>query len=130
MPEMSTVLVVEDKAEARRPMAKLLRQEGYNVLTASDAYGMAAAIRNERPNLVLLDVGIPPVDGLTMLALVREESPQNHFPVILVTGYSDEQTCARAQQLGIKEHLVKSKFTPDELLAAVRKHMGTPTPAS
>jgi len=127
---MPTVLVVEDQAETRRPLAKLLRQEGYNVATAINAYEAMAAIRTACPDLVLMDVGIPPIDGLTCLMLHRQENPACEVPVILVTGFSDDNTIARAQQLGVKAHLVKSQFSPEQLLELVRQYAGPAEPAS
>lgn len=104
-------------------MARLLEQEGYIVLTARDAYAAAAAIRNQAPDLVLLDVGIPPMDGLTLLALLRDEPEFRNVPVVLVTGHSDEHTLNRARELGVKDWLIKSQFTPDELLSTVKTHV-------
>jgi DNA-binding response OmpR family regulator len=120
---MSTVLLVEDQSETRKPLAKLLRLEGYEVLTARDAYAAAAAIRNESPDLVLLDVGIAPMDGLTMLSLLRDEPQFREIPVVVVTGQTDENVTARAHQLGVKCCLIKSRFTPEQLLDTVRENI-------
>ena len=120
---MPTVLVVEDQAESRRPMAKLLRLEGYDVITARDAYSAGAAIRQHSPDLVLLDVGIPPMDGLTMLAILYQDPSFEHVPVVVVTGQADDNTQARAQQLGVKCCLIKSRYTPEDLLDTVRRHV-------
>jgi len=120
---MATVLVVEDRAETRRPLAKLLRSEGYNVLTAVDAYSAGATIRNERPDLILLDVGIPPMDGLTMLSLLQDDPQVRQIPVVIITGHENENTVARAQQLGVKDYLLKSQFTPEKLLETVKNNI-------
>jgi DNA-binding response OmpR family regulator len=122
---MPTVLVVDDSPEAVRPLEKLLKHEGYNVLTAADAYSAAAFVRNQRPDLMLLDIGIPPVDGFTLLSLLRDEHLDD-TPVILVTGHQDQHTADRAAELGVKAYMIKSQFTPDELLAAVKKHVKQP----
>ena len=128
--DMSTVLVVEDQPETRKPLAKLLRLEGYEVLTARDAYSAAAAIRNDLPDLVLLDVGIPPMDGLTMLALLRDEPQFRDIPVVVVTGQTDDNTAARAYQLGVKRCLIKSQFTPEELLDTIRENIRREPPTA
>ena len=120
---MATILVVEDREESRRTLTRLLRQEGYQVLTASDAFSATAMVHNNHPDLMLLDVGIPPVDGLTMLMLLRQESPRQDVPVILVTAAKDPNTVARGQQMGVKAHLVKSEYNPAELLALVRTYL-------
>lgn len=127
---MATILVVEDSAEAMRPLTRLLKQEGYDVLTARDAYSAAAAVRNDHPDLMLLDVGIPPMDGLTMLMLLRDEHQIGDTPVILVTGACDKETATRAAGLGVKAYMVKSQFTPDQLLSEIRRYLRPPASAA
>jgi DNA-binding response OmpR family regulator len=126
---MSKVLVVEDSAEERRPLTRLLKQEGYEVMTAWDAFTAAAMIRNDAPDLVLLDVGIPPMDGLTMLMLLRAEHQATNVPIFLVTGHSDEHTAIRAADLGVKRVFVKMKYEPTDLMDAIRAELGQ-TPAA
>jgi CheY-like chemotaxis protein len=127
---MPSVLVVEDNEDTRRPLVRLLRADGYDVLTASTAYEAMAAAQRGDPDLILLDVSMPPIDGLTFLSRLREMPGGAQLPVILVTGMSDDLTHRRAEELGVREYLVKSHFTADELLALVRKHLRTrPAPA-
>jgi twitching motility two-component system response regulator PilG len=118
-----TILVVEDSAQSRKPLVKLLQLEGYKVIPAVNAFEAMAGAKKSRPDLVLLDVMIPPMDGLTFLMLFREDPHGRDVPVILVTGLQDDNTIARARDLGVKEYLVKSQFTPDELLSLIRKHL-------
>ena len=120
---MATILVVDDEAADRRPVAKLLRDRGYNVITAINAYEAMAAYKRENPDLILLDVGIPPMDGLTFLMLLRQEAPGRDVPVIVVTGQSDENTVSRARDLNVRELLVKSEFEPGQLMELVDKHV-------
>ena len=75
------------------------------------------------PDLILLDVMIPPMDGLTFLMRLREDVRGRDLPVIIVSGLSDPQTVARAAELGVCEHLVKTQFTPQQLLDAVKRHI-------
>jgi sigma-B regulation protein RsbU (phosphoserine phosphatase) len=123
---MATILVVDDEAEARRPLAKLLKHAGYKVLCAADAYAAMASAKRFRPDLILLDVMIPPMDGLTFLMLLRDDPSGRDTPVVVLTGLADQNTAERAQQLGVKEYLVKSHYSPDDLLDAVRRHISQP----
>jgi len=120
---MASILVVDDQADARKPLMKLLKLEGYSVVGAANALEALALTRRGHPDLVLLDVMLPPMDGLTFLMLMREDPSTRDVPVVLLTGLSDEHTANRARELGVKEHLVKTRFTPDELLAVVKKHV-------
>jgi CheY-like chemotaxis protein len=123
---MATVLLIDDQAEDRRPMAKLLRDRGYNVVTAVNAYEAMGAYKKEHPDLILLDVGIPPMDGLTFLMLLRQETAGMEVPVIVVTGRNDENTLSRAKDLKVRELLVKSEFEPQQLLDLVDQHVRKP----
>src|SRR6266550_5440306 len=98
---MPVILVVDDEPEDRKPLAKLLRTKGYQVLTASNAFEAMAAARRDDPDLILLDVAIPPMDGLTFLMLLRESDVGRDTPVIVITGMSDENTLSRAHSLHV-----------------------------
>ena len=83
---MSTILVADDNANARRPLVRLLKMEGYDVLIATDALEAMACAQRGHPDLILLDVAMPPIDGLTLLSRLREMPEGRDVPVILVTG--------------------------------------------
>jgi OmpR family response regulator RpaB len=126
---MSTILVAEDNADTRRPLVHLLKMAGYQVVTACNAFEAMAAAHQAEPDLMLLDVSMPPIDGLTLLSRLRETREGADVPVILVTGLSDDLTHKRAQELGVKEFMVKTQFTPEELLAKIKEHLELDTPA-
>ena len=123
---MPTILVVDDDPSARKPLARLLQSHGYTVATAADASIALASAASCHPDLILLDVAIPGLDGLTMLWRLRETSAGRKVPVIVISGHDDAQTIERAQQLDVKAYLVKSRYAPAELLELVRTHAGTP----
>ena len=102
--------------------------EGYEVLGASNSFEALAQVQRNHPDLVLLDVMLPQMDGLTFLMLLRDNPRGRDLPVILFTGLSDPHTIARAKELGVKEHLIKAQFSPAQLLEAVKRHIGQPSP--
>jgi CheY-like chemotaxis protein len=121
---MATVLVVDDDPQARKPLARLLEMEGHRVFCADNAVAAmaAAASRQDRPDLIILDVSMPPMDGLTFLFLLRERSFGRDIPVIVVSGHDDEHTIQRARDLGVVQYLVKTHFKTSELLDIVRRY--------
>ena len=123
---MPTILVVDDHADTRRPIVRLLQLEGYTAGGAANALEALAAVQHAPPDLILLDVMIPPMDGLTFLMRLREDSKFREIPVIVVSGLSDPQTIARARELGVREHLIKTQFSPQELLEAVKRNIRPP----
>src|SRR3954467_6996835 len=120
---MPTILLVDDAPEDRRPLAKILRNKGYTVLTASNAFEAMAAAQREDPDLILLDVMIPPMDGLTFLMLLRDSTVGRQTPVIVITGLDDANTVSRAHNLRVKEILIKNQFQIPDLLDLVDKHI-------
>jgi DNA-binding response OmpR family regulator len=121
---MAVVLVVDDDPGVRKPLARLLKMEGYGVVCAENAVMAMASALGNRPDLILLDVAIPPMDGLTFLFLLREKPDGKDVPVIVISGQEDEGTMRRARELGVVEYLVKSKYNTAELLGLVRKYCG------
>ncbi len=120
------ILVVDDHAETRKPLVRLLQVEGYTAVGASNAFEALGAAQNSSFDLILLDVMIPPMDGLTFLMRLREDPRGREVPVVVVSGLSDAQTIARARELGVREHLVKTQFSSEQLLDAVRRNIRKP----
>jgi DNA-binding response OmpR family regulator len=117
---MATILVVDDDPAARKPLARLLKMEGHEVVCAENAIMAMASALSVRPDLILLDVAIPPMDGLTFLFLLRERPYGKDTPVIVISGRDDARTMHRARELGVHAYLVKSQFKTSELLELVR----------
>ena len=117
---MATVLVVDDDPAARKPLARLLQMEGHEVVCAENAIMAMASALNHHPDLILLDVAIPPMDGLTFLFLLREKPAGKEVPVIVISGQDDPRTLQRARELGVHHYLVKSQYKTRELLDLVR----------
>lgn len=127
MPDgMATILVVDDDPAARKPMARLLQMEGHEVFCAENAVAAMAAAIGHKPDLILLDVAIPPMDGLTFLFLLRERPFGKDVPVIVISGRDDARTMHRARELGVHEYLVKSQYKTSELLDLVRRYCPSP----
>jgi two-component system cell cycle response regulator len=119
---MATILVVDDDPAARKPLARLLKMEGHEVVCAANAVMAMASAIDRRPDLILLDVAIPPMDGLTFLFLLRERPHGRDVPVIVISGQDDERTMQRARELGVNDYFVKSQFKTSELLERVRQY--------
>ena len=117
---MALVLVVDDDPAARKPLARLLEQEGYEVDCAADACIALSRVMHRAPDLILLDIMIPRMDGLTLLWRIRETSAGREIPVIIITGHDGEEYVRRATELGVKDYLLKSQYKVRELLDLVR----------
>lgn len=115
-PAVPSILVVEDDPTVRDTLALNLRAEGYEVHTAPDGEQGLAACRKAEPDLVVLDVMLPKLDGLTLLRLLRRDSD---VPVILLTARGLEADKIVGLESGADDYVVKP-FSLGELLARVR----------
>lgn len=113
---MSKILVVEDEATVRDTLELNLRAEGYEVTTAADGDAGLAAARRDRPDLIVLDVMLPGVDGLTVCRILRKESA---VPIILLTARGMETDRIIGLETGADDYIVKP-FSLGEFLARVR----------
>jgi DNA-binding response OmpR family regulator len=112
----TTILTADDDAQLLRLIARNLQLEDYEVLVASDGQQALEQIEQHVPDLVLLDVMMPRMDGFTVCQRVRESSA---VPIIIVTARGQDQDKVRGLDLGADDYLTKP-FSIEELLARVR----------
>src|SRR6516225_4743234 len=110
---MSTVLVVDDEPNIVAIARDYLAQAGFDVITASDGPTALAAARLRAPDLLVLDLGLPRMDGLDVARAVRRESA---VPIIMLTARADETDKLIGLELGADDYLTKP-FSPRELVA-------------
>jgi len=101
------ILVVDDNVDSADSLAMLLRLMGHHVRTAYDGPGALDAVEERRPDLLLLDIGLPRVDGYQVAAQLRRDEANRHLFLIAMTGYGLEEDRRRSQEAGFNAHLVK-----------------------
>ncbi len=114
---MKRILIIEDETALRQGLRDNLEFEGYEVLTASDGPAGLAAIRDERPDLVVLDVILPRLSGFEICRTVRREG--RHVPILMLTARSEEPDRVRGFDCGTDDYLVKP-FSVPELLGRIK----------
>jgi DNA-binding NtrC family response regulator len=117
------VLVVDDEASIRDLLSKTLALVDYEVDTAADATSALARVRANEYDLLIADLRMPGMDGLTLIRQVRRI--RSELPVIIITGFSTESSAIEAVNLGVAGYLRKP-FRVPEVLAAAAKALGTP----
>ncbi len=111
-----TILVIEDDQDMLQLFKRILEPEGYRVILSADGnYGMTL-LKEDKPDLVLLDIMMPGPDGFMTLNSIRQYS---NVPVIMVTAKRETETLQRAIDLGADDY-VKKPFRPNELLARIK----------
>ena len=113
---MSTILVVEDDHILQETMQYNLEQAGYQVLTAGDGISGLDTARRQKPDLILLDIMLPGLDGFSICRILTQEAT---IPIIVVTALHDEAHIIAGLELGANDYIIKP-FSLGELLARVR----------
>ena len=113
---MKTVLVVDDELKITRLLRDYLQQAGFRVLIAADGPSALATARAEHPDMIVLDLGLPGLDGLDVTRALRRSSD---VPIIMLTARAEEADRIVGLELGADDYLVKP-FSPKELVARVR----------
>ena len=120
---MSTILVVDDLPAIRVPVATVLQGEGHKVLQASNGVEALAAVRQQVPDLILLDLLMPEMGGLEFLRHLRSMPAARHVPVILLSAAEGEKDVLKAAQYGVHGYLLKAHLPLKQLLARVAKDL-------
>jgi CheY-like chemotaxis protein len=117
------VLVVDDNVDLARSLASLLKASGHDVRTAHDGPRALEAAREFRPNAVLLDIGLPGMNGFEVAQRMRQEPILQNVVLVAMTGYGQETDRQRSQAAGFDHHLLKpADFAlVQQVLATVRE---------
>lgn len=113
------ILLVDDDLYIRDLYAEVLKDENYDVLIASDgeeALGVASA---NIPDLILLDIMLPKMDGIQVLDKLKNDEKLKNVPVIMLTNFGQEDLVKQAVNLGSTEYLLKYNITPGEIIKKV-----------
>jgi HD-like signal output (HDOD) protein/CheY-like chemotaxis protein len=116
---MKRVLVVDDMAVIREALAACLKAAGFEAETAGDGIRALAAMRSHRPDLVLLDLAMPGMDGVAVLRAMKAAPALCNIPVLLLSGVTDKRIIIEVAQLGVEGYLLKSDFSSQRLLERV-----------
>lgn len=115
---MKTILIVEDNPSHMKLAADLLERSGYTVLRAADAESGLPMAREHRPDLVLMDLQLPGMDGIAATRMLKADAATRPIPVIVVTAYLDAHPEAEARAAGAAA-LIAKPYHYKDLLAAV-----------
>ena len=120
-----TVLIVEDDSALRNVLVDKLKDEAFDVLQAVDGEDGLAKIKEKHPDLILLDIFMPRMDGITMLGKLRSmDAWGKHVPVLVLTNSTDAMTIAKISGFGGTDFLIKSEWSLEALVARIREKLG------
>jgi len=116
------ILVVDDEPEFLTLIGEQLRANGYEVFLAADGTEGLQKAQQEIPNLILLDVVMPNMNGVDMLATLKRKSETRGIPVVMLTAKGETDMILQMQKMGAVDYFIKP-FKPEELLAYIKRYI-------
>src|SRR5213075_3509471 len=116
------ILVADDDQSLVRTLSWILKENGYDVVTAPGGEDLIGKLEEERPNLLLLDIMMPKVDGLQLLAKMKADDRFRDVPVLMISSMPPEEATVKSLGLGAADFISKP-FRVRELLARVKAHI-------
>lgn len=117
---MAKILVIEDDKFLRELIARKLREENYEVAEAFDGEEGIKKVKEERPDLILLDLILPGIDGFEVLEKIGQDPQISEIPVIILSNLGQRDDIERGLKLGAIDYLVKAHFTPGEIIEKIK----------
>ena len=114
------ILIVEDDKFLRELMSQKLRTEDYEVVEAVDGEEGVAKAKESNPDLILLDLILPGIDGFEVLTEIKKEENLVSVPVIILSNLGQKEDVEKGMTLGAVDYLIKAHFTPGEIIEKVR----------
>ena len=122
---MAKILIVDDNTDEAETLARLLRAGSHRVATATNGRDALASIINDMPDVVLLDLIMPEMDGPSFLEVVRSYLRLQALPVVVLTAAPDSPMVDRTRALKVNTILAKAKASTEEILKALAQAVGT-----
>jgi CheY-like chemotaxis protein len=119
---MKKILIIEDEEPLREAFEFILKAEGFSVACAANGKEGLAQLKKFKPNLVLVDVLMPIMDGLEFLQTAKIHLNYPNTQVIVLSNLSDPVSVDKAEQFGIREVIIKANLAPTDLVAKAKKY--------
>jgi len=119
------IVLAEDEPQIARLVEFKLKKEGYEVICKGNGEEALEVIKAEKPDLILLDIMMPVMDGYVVLRRVKEDENLKGIPVVMLTARAQERDVVKGIDLGADDYIIKP-FHPAELLARVKRILGKP----
>jgi len=119
MPKL--ILFIEDEPTLQKTLGRALEQEGYEVQSALDGQSGLALVKRIKPNLILLDLILPKMDGFAVLKELKKDADTKEIPVIVLTNLESPQDIERALSEGATNYLVKANYELNDVVKKIKE---------
>ena len=113
------ILIIEDDKFLRELISRKLQGEGYQISEATDGEEGARIAKGEKPDLILLDLILPGIDGFEVLKRIKESPETRSVPVIILSNLGQKEDIEKGMSLGAVDYLIKAHFTPGEIVEKI-----------
>jgi DNA-binding response OmpR family regulator len=117
------ILIIEDDKFLRELIAQKLLKEDFEVSEAIDGEEGLKKVKEEKPDLILLDLILPGIDGFEALARMKEDPALSSIPVIILSNLGQKEDVERGLKLGAVDYLIKAHFTPGEIIEKIKTNL-------
>lgn len=124
MEEGKTILLVDDDLTLREMYEERLKIEGFTIVQASNGEEALTQAKDIKPNLILLDIMMPKINGFDVLKGLKSDSELKDIPVIILTALIQDVDRVQGDKLGATDYIVKSETMPGEVITKIRSAMG------
>jgi|SRR3989344_782501 len=124
---MNRLLIIEDEAVVARMYEKIFNYAGFTVKIAGDGEDGLAKVKTTNPDLILLDIMMPKMDGLKVLDLLKKDEFTKNVPVVILTNLGNDAVVTEAFRLGATGYIFKSGMSNDRIVEEVKQYL-TPSP--
>lgn len=114
------ILIVEDDKFLRELIARKLTDEGFDIVEAVDGEDGIKKIKETKPDLVLLDLILPSIDGFEVLSRVKGDVSLASIPIIILSNLGQKEEVEKGLELGAVDYLIKAHFTPGEIIEKIK----------
>lgn len=118
---MKKILFIEDESALQKTFKNLLGKKGYEVISAFDGQSGLTLAKEEKPDLILLDLILPKLHGLDVLKKLKKDSQTKEIPIIVLTNLEKPEHISQALELGATTYLVKVQYSLEEVLEKIKK---------
>jgi len=121
---MKKILFIEDESVLQKTFEKTLREEGYEMISALDGETGFNLAKSQKPDLILLDLILPKINGFEVLEKLKKEPATKEIPVIILTNLERMSDIDKALELGATTYLVKVDYSLEEVVEKIKKTLG------
>jgi len=115
------ILIIEDDSFLRELLAKKLTANGFKVGQTADGQGALSYLKEQKPDLIILDLLLPKIDGFEVLSKIKNDPQTSSIPILILSNLAHKEEIERGFKLGALDFLIKSQYTPEEIVVKVKE---------